>query len=148
MLPRSVLSCELLKSLDTSLAPLNFRFVSLNIPNSFGEFRASLDCGRTSKGKAFFVIFNCKIASNSNLHRVTAKKKRRKKDVSEKKGDGKIVKIVIAAIAMNDNGQKLLLENLLMINGPTTMLLLMVSFIRTRSFFTMQHEDNVVQLRK
>lgn len=46
MLPRSVLSWEMLKSLDTSLAaPLNIRWLfSLKTPISFGEFRKSFDC--------------------------------------------------------------------------------------------------------
>lgn len=51
ILPRSVLSCELLKSLDTSLAPLNFRVESLNLFISFGELRSSFDCRNKYKNR-------------------------------------------------------------------------------------------------
>lgn len=44
MLPRSVLSCDMLKPRETSLAPLNFRVASLNVGKSFGEFRTSFGC--------------------------------------------------------------------------------------------------------
>lgn len=51
ILPRSPFSCELLKSLDTSLAPLNFLFVSLNFFNSFGELCISFGCLKQKTGR-------------------------------------------------------------------------------------------------
>lgn len=49
ILPRSVLSCELLKSLDVSFVALKFRLFSLKTPISFGELRISFDWNEIKK---------------------------------------------------------------------------------------------------